>query len=86
MDVERNKITGTRLRKLRTEAGLTQLEVASRLGKTQSFVSKVENAERELSLVEAFLYAKALSTTHDVLFEEVHEGLVDAGLDSLEER
>lgn len=86
MDVERNKITGMRLRKLRTEANLTQLEVATRLGKTQSFVSKVENAERELSLVESFLYAKALSISYDTLFEEVHDGLVDAGLDTLPER
>ena len=86
MDVERNKVTGARLRKLRTEASLTQLEVASRLGKTQSFVSKVENAERELSLVESFLYADALGTSYDILFEEVHEGLVDAGLDTLPKR
>ena len=83
MDVERNKITGARLRKLRNEAGLTQLEVATRLSKTQSFVSKVENAERELSLVESFLYAEALDTTYRVLFEEVHEGLAEAGLDTI---
>ena len=84
MDVERNKITGACLRKLRTSAGLTQFEVATRLHKTQSFVSKVENAERELSLVESYLYAQALETTYDTLFEEVHDGLVDAGLDGLE--
>ena len=81
MDIERNKITGARLRKLRAEAGLTQVEVASRLHKTQSFVSKVENAERELSLVEAFLYAEALNTTYEVLCGEVYDGLVEAGLD-----
>ena len=86
MDIERNKITGARLRKLRTEAGLTQLEVATRLSKTQSFVSKVENAERELSLVESFLYAEALGTTYNVLYEEVHEGLAEAGLDSIGEQ
>ena len=86
MDVERNKITGARLRKLRIEAGLTQLEVATRLGKTQSFVSKVENAERELSLVESFLYAEALGTTHTALYDEVYEGLVEAGLDLIGER
>ena len=86
MDIERNKVTGACLRKLRSEAHLTQLEVARRLSKTQSFVSKVENAERELSLVEAFLYADALDTTYDVLFEEVHQGLQDAGLDRLPPR
>lgn len=85
MDIERNKITGACLRKLRSEAGLTQLQVAARLHKTQSFVSKVENAERELSLVEAYLYAEALDTTYGVLFEEVHDGLVEAGLDAIGE-
>ena len=83
MDVKRNKITGACLRKLRTQAGLTQLEVARRLSKTQSFVSKVENAERELSLVESYLYAEALETTYGTLFEEVHDGLVEAGLDTI---
>lgn len=86
MDVERNKVTGACLRKLRTEAGLTQLEVATRLKKTQSFVSKVENAERELSLVESFLYAEALGTTYAVLYEEVHDGLAEAGLDTIGDR
>ena len=83
MDIERNKITGACLRKLRAEAGLTQVEVAARLHKTQSFVSKVENAERELSLVESFLYAEALETGYATLYEEVHKGLVEAGLDSI---
>ncbi len=81
MDIERNKITGACLRKLRTEAGLTQVEVAARLHKTQSFVSKVENAERELSLVESFLYAEALETPYATLYEEVHATLAEAGLD-----
>ena len=84
MDVERNKITGACLRKLRSEAGMTQLQVAAKLKKTQSFVSKVENAERELSLVEAYLYADALGASYAALFEEVHDGLVEAGLDKLD--
>lgn len=83
MDIKRNKVTGSCLRKLRIEAGLTQVEVAARLHKTQSFVSKVENAERELSLVESFLYAEALQTTYSTLFEEVHEGLANEGLDTI---
>lgn len=34
-----------RLRKARTEAGLTQAEVAKKLGATQSWVSKIELGE-----------------------------------------
>lgn len=38
--------------KARTEAGLTQEEVAAALGRPQSFVSKYERGERRLDLVE----------------------------------
>jgi len=45
-----------RLRELLTEArskaGLTQLDVASRLERPQSFVSKYESGERRLDVVE----------------------------------
>jgi len=54
-----------RLRQARKEAGLTQVEVAARLGKPQSFVSKCESGERRVDVVElqifAGLYDKPLS-------------------------
>jgi ribosome-binding protein aMBF1 (putative translation factor) len=40
------------LRKARAEAGLTQAELAKRLGLPQSFVSKYESGERRLDVVE----------------------------------
>ncbi len=40
------------LRKIRTEARLTQTDVAQRLGQPQSFVSKYESGERRLDLLE----------------------------------
>ena len=40
------------LRSARKGARLTQQELAERLGKPQSFVSKYENAERRLDVVE----------------------------------
>jgi transcriptional regulator with XRE-family HTH domain len=36
----------------RSRAGLTQLDVASRLGRPQSYVSKYESGERRLDVVE----------------------------------
>jgi transcriptional regulator with XRE-family HTH domain len=48
------------LRDLRHEAGLTQTEVADRLGKPQSFVSKYEAGERRLDLIELRAIAGAL--------------------------
>jgi transcriptional regulator with XRE-family HTH domain len=54
-----------RLRAARNQAGLTQAEVAARLGRPQSFVSKCESGERRIDVVEladfAKLYGKRLS-------------------------
>jgi transcriptional regulator with XRE-family HTH domain len=36
----------------RAKSGLTQVEVSSRLGKSQSFISKVELGERRIDVVE----------------------------------
>ena len=40
------------LRQLRLDVGLTQVEVARRLGVPQSFVSKYESGERRLDIIE----------------------------------
>lgn len=40
------------LRKARQDAGLTQEQLAERLGQTQSFISKCERGERRLDVVE----------------------------------
>lgn len=48
------------LREVRTEAGLTQVELADRLGRTQSFVAKVEGGERRVDLIELDDICKAL--------------------------
>jgi transcriptional regulator with XRE-family HTH domain len=53
-----------RLRIARQEAELTQVEVATRLGHPQSFVSKCESGERKVDVIEfaefAELYGKSL--------------------------
>ena len=41
-----------RLRKVRLEAGLTQVEAARKLKKPQSYVSKIERGERRIDIVE----------------------------------
>ena len=47
-----------RLRAARREAGLTQVAVARRLGKPQSFVSKCESGERRVDVVELDAFAR----------------------------
>lgn len=40
------------LRQSRLDAGLTQAQLAEKLGQTQSYVSKYENGEQRLDLME----------------------------------
>jgi transcriptional regulator with XRE-family HTH domain len=46
-----------RLKRARTEAGLTQLEAADQLRKPQSFVSKSESGERRVDVIELESFA-----------------------------
>lgn len=48
------------LRAAREQAGLTQEQVAIRLGESQSFVSKCERGERRLDVVELRTWCLAL--------------------------
>ena len=47
-----------RLRAARRAAGLTQAEVARRLGRPQSYVSKCESGERRVDAVELARFAR----------------------------
>ncbi|MDX8029392.1 helix-turn-helix transcriptional regulator [Lentzea sp. BCCO 10_0856] len=63
------------LREIRTEAGLTQVQVAERLDEPQSFVSKYESGERRLDVVELRLVAEALQTTLTAVITRLEEEL-----------
>jgi DNA-binding XRE family transcriptional regulator len=54
-----------KLRQVRLEAGLTQVEVAQMLGKPQSYVSKCESGERRVDFVELLDYAKLYQKSLD---------------------
>jgi transcriptional regulator with XRE-family HTH domain len=56
----------TRLIAARKNAGVTQTEIASRLGKTQSHVSMCENREREISIIDLYRWCQAI----DVKFSD----------------
>jgi transcriptional regulator with XRE-family HTH domain len=47
-----------RLRQARLEAGLTQVQVAEKLGKGQAFVSKCELGQRRVDFVELQMFAQ----------------------------
>ena len=45
----------------RKDAGVTQVELAERLGKPQPFVSSIENGVRRVDLIEFYAIARALN-------------------------
>lgn len=45
---------------LRKQRGLTQVELARRLGKPQPFVSYIERGERRIDVIEFYAIARAL--------------------------
>jgi transcriptional regulator with XRE-family HTH domain len=64
-----------KLRELRECAGFTQVQLAERLGKPQSYVSKVEAGERKLDFLEVRGYCQACE--HDfVAFVTMLEALL----------
>ncbi len=57
------EILRTLLREQREAAGLTQVELAERIGETQSYVSKVERGERRLDLVQLRVFCGAFGVS-----------------------
>ena len=55
----------------RKTAGLTQVEVAERLGKPQSFVAKYEGGERRLDVVEFIAVTRTLEIDPSVLLKQL---------------
>lgn len=66
-----------RLRAARERSGLQQEELAARLGKGQSFVSKIETGERRVDFIELLDICRAL----DIQFDAVVPAELRAVLD-----
>lgn len=60
-----------RMRALREARGLSQQEVARRLGKPQSYVSKAEMGERRLDVVEYLHFMRAIESEPHSLLREI---------------
>ena len=66
--------------RLRTASGITQAELALRLGKPQSFVSKSERFERRIDPGEFRSMVVALGGDPTMAFQAVHARLVDQAI------
>lgn len=71
-----------RIVEMRKTAGLTQAELAQRLGRPQSYVSKYERGERRLDIIEFISVAHALGITAANLVAELEhlKGKSESGL------
>jgi transcriptional regulator with XRE-family HTH domain len=61
------------LRQIRLDANLTQLQLAEKIGQTQSYVSKYESGEQRLDLIELEAVCKAIGITLTVFVERYLE-------------
>ena len=63
----------------RTEAGLTQQELAESLDRPQSFVSKYEHGQRRLDVVEFLYVARALGIDPHAVIEGISDAMIAGG-------
>ena len=59
------------LREVREKAGVTQAELSAQLGKPQSYVSKYENGERRLDVIEFLAVCRALESDPHALIRKL---------------
>jgi transcriptional regulator with XRE-family HTH domain len=50
------------LKKARQDAGLTQIQLARKIGETQTLVSKCERGERRVDVIELRIFCRACGT------------------------
>jgi transcriptional regulator with XRE-family HTH domain len=55
----------------RTRAGVTQVELAARLGRPQPFISFVERGERRIDVIEFYAIMMALDVEPETAFRDL---------------
>ena len=66
------RIVGESLAQVRVRAGITQQELARKLGKPQSFVSAYERGQRRVDVMEFIRIAQALGADAGKVFNKGH--------------
>jgi transcriptional regulator with XRE-family HTH domain len=65
------------LRQLREEAGMRQVDLATRLGRLQTFVSRYEVGERRLDVIELRTICRELGTDLPTFVAKLEEELAE---------
>ncbi|MEM9500604.1 MAG: helix-turn-helix transcriptional regulator [Pseudomonadota bacterium] len=60
---------------VRREQGITQVELATLLSKPQSFISKIENGDRRIDIVELIAIADALKVRPSSILERLERAV-----------
>jgi len=66
------------LRSARRRSGLTQVDLAARLGETQSFISKCERGERRLDIMELRAFCRAFGVALPMFVQRLDRVLTPA--------
>lgn len=59
----------------RKSAGITQVELAKKLGRPQPFISYIERGERRIDVIEFYVIAHALGADPRALFDRIIDQL-----------
>ena len=65
------------LRETREAAGLTQIDLAKKIGENQSFVSKCERGERRIDIIEWIKFCKAIGIKPEDFLEKLEKSLAE---------
>jgi transcriptional regulator with XRE-family HTH domain len=68
---QEHRVVGECLAAVRSRAGVTQRELASRLGKPQSFVSSYESGQRRIDVLELVAIVEALGADPREVFGDM---------------
>lgn len=78
-----NQVIVEGIRLARETAGLTQAQLAERIGRDQSHISLIEGSQRRLDLVEFVRISRALGRDPKELFAEIFNSLEKSGAELL---
>ena len=69
------KALRTSLKEMRTQSGLTQMQLAEAIGADQSDISKIERGERRLDVVELVYICRAIGITTEAFISTLEANI-----------